>query len=89
METNECVFFIWVYAAELQCRGYYCALGRRQKNFQVGGQRKIDRKIAKYTKNSVINPLPLGQWRKGPKNSKKGQKIVALLNLYLLYLYHV
>jgi len=39
--------------------------GRRQKNFQEGGgQRKKDRKIAKYRK-------------------------IALINLYLLNMYHV
>jgi len=54
-----------------------------------GGQRKKDRKIAKNTENSTIKPLP------GEANGKKGQKIakkdlkIALLSLFLLYLYHV
>jgi len=44
----------------------------------------------KRPKNSTINPLPGGggATEKRPKNSKKRPKI-ALLSLYLLYLYHV
>jgi len=63
--------------------------GRRQKNFQKGGQPKKIRKIAKRTKNSTIKPLPGGPTeRKTEKIAKKHRKI-ALLSLYLLYLCYV
>jgi len=51
--------------------------GRRRKNFQGGGQRKKDRKIAKGTENSANKPLPEGRGEateKRPKNSKKTPK---------------
>jgi len=48
------------------------------------GQQKKDRKTAKNTENSTIKPLPGNQ--RGT-NGKKDRKI-AVLRLYLLYLYH-
>jgi len=58
------------------------------KPLSVGGregQRKKDRKIAKRPKiaNSTIKPLPRGG------SSEKIDRKIALLSLYLLYLYHV
>jgi len=43
---------------------------RRQKNFQRGGHRKKDQKIAKKAKNSIIKPLPGGGGQR-----KKDRKI--------------
>jgi len=52
-------------------------------------QRKKDRKQQKRPINGTINPFLEGANEKNtPKNSKNGRKI-ALLNLYLIYLYHV
>jgi len=43
--------------------------------------------MEKRPKNSTIKPLPGGEWKNRLKNSKKDQ--IALLSLYLLYLFHV
>jgi len=58
------------------------------ENFSRGRERKKDRKIAKKNKTSSIKPLPGGNGKKTEKIAKKDRKI-ALLSLYLLYLYHV
>jgi len=55
--------------------------GRRQKNFRGEGATE------KIPKNSTIKPFNSGGGGDG-KNSKKRPNI-ALLSLYLLYLYHV
>jgi len=65
--------------------------GRRQKNFQGGGQRKKDQKIIKRLKNSTIMPL-LGRGGGNGKKDRKKAKIdrkIALFSLYLLNMYHV
>jgi len=61
------------------------------ENFPKGGgdNEKQDRKIAKETENSTIKPFPGGRGgnKKRSKNSEKKHRKIALLNLYLLYLY--
>jgi len=67
-----------------------------------GGNGKKERKTEKRPKNSTIKSLPevRGQRKKRPKNStikslpgvrgqRKKDRKIALLSLFLLYLYHV
>jgi len=63
--------------------------GVGRKLSREGVQRKKDR-IAKNTEKIALFSLFEGgaNGKKDPKNSKKRRK-VALLSLYLLYLYHV
>jgi len=58
--------------------------GRRQKNFQARGvQRKKTEKIAKKDRNIAL----LTSSRGG--RQRKKYRIITLISLYLLYLYHV
>jgi len=55
-----------------------------------GATKKKNRKITKkIQKSSTIKPLPGRATEKRPKNCKKKNRKIALLSLYLLYLYHV
>jgi len=66
--------------AEMSVKNDAYGQGRRR------GQRKKDQKLAKNAENSTFRGR--GATEKRLNNRKKGRKI-ALLSLYLLYLYHV